>query len=738
MTAPQKNLKRPRPKHAQPKHTGLFNGAPSEMHFDKKRKHNTRAPSTFVEAHHCWFVQWEISSITALAGSPKGDILAAARKSGCIELRRKHMRWATSFTIHWNASDETETVSAMLFDSSGSLLFVGRFNGLLEIYSVSDEGMLHCVSLEPGGGAIMSLCMHPWGKFEIAVGCEDGCVRFISVDDQFVELNTRPSPHKLPVDPSHYSVVRGNKLDGMCLSLSWKLFGASEDSILACGDSNGGLRWISGTSKKILGRGCIPPLENKSCRIWTVQVVAGGRQVVCGDSRGMISVWCSRTFTKVEENQIDGMAGDVWTSVVSDADANDTEKVFFGCAGGSIGSYTSLISSDGSISWAASRGHTVHSHDVKYLASLGASGYASASNDTRLCVFDEWKCDTKQLRSKFVYPYHGSVNQNPHQYVIEQDLFVARHSDRIDCWQLPSSQKGKPVLALRLKVPGEQGRIRACAVSYDAAHIAISCDEKFSLYKALPRKSKGNVKALFGNVTRAELSPKAEKMFQGAQDVLFMDSRLVAITRGRQQILTLVKGVFRVIQKSSVGTSAHFLTHIASCRANEQVAVSDSRGGIFTSSMTEILRSRAKQGMFQARACFGSEKSVSCLRFSRNGRTLVAALCDFTVAVISLESEAYICMTRPYPSLPTSIGFLFNDSFIVVSGRGFSYLTSLSEMRTDGGNLKLKKSVECIARGDAVLTSLPMSSSRVFVIQRKWETEFAHLPRVLPKKLYGL
>lgn len=736
----KKLLKRARPKPlAQLSVNGTPNASPSDVRAERKKR-RTLPPMTpiSIEAHHCWFVQWEISSITAMAASPDGNLIVTARKSGCIELRRRHMSWASSFLLHWDASDETAAVSVLAFDKSGEFLLLGRFNGSFEIYTVNDEGVVHFITLEPGGGAILSLATHPSDKFEVAIGCEDGCVRFLSVDSQFNELNSR-GILILPTNPSHYSVTRSSRSDGMCLSLSWKPYRESAEGIIVCGDSTGQLRWIAGASKEVVGRGAIPSREGKECKIWTVQIVASGRQVLCGDSRGMVSTWCSSTFTKIEENQIEGMAGDIWTSAVEGPDANETEKLVFGCAGGSVGSLTSMVSSDGSILWTPVRGRAVHPHDVKHIASLGSLGFVTASTDTRLCVFDEWTCDVNKF-GKYVYPYHGAAGQNPIQHVTEQDLLVSKMNDSIECWQLPGLHVDKPTLALRLKLPEQRGNLRACAVSNDASQIAVSSEDKFSLYRASRRKTEDRRKVvLFAKIDRVRLSSETENAFAGAEDICFMGSSTIAISKGRKQLLIYDGSRLRIIPKRAIGTSALFLTHIACCSSSMTVSVSDSLGGIFSATISDTSkRVRAQRKLFRNHASFGAEKAVSCMQFSKSGKTLVAALSDCSLAVVSFKKGGGVGLTKPFPSLPTSLGALSNESTAVVSGPGFSYFTTWIGMRCGPTISKLKKSTDCIIRRNSVLTSGVISKSRVVIVQRNWQTEFAQLPRVLPKKLYGM
>ncbi len=693
----------------------------------------TSAPKVEVDILKIRFLKWEISSISCMAVSPDGNFVVTARRSGCIELRQKQSNWQTTFILRWNVSDETAAVSALAFDSSGDYLLVGRFNGHLDVYSVSPEGLAHHVRVEPGGGSVLSMASRPFGPFEVAVGCEDGRVRFLRVDDEFTNLNVpKKKENQLPRDANHYSVLRGTRSDGLCLSLDWKSNGPDDAGIIVCGDSLSGLRWINGSTKEVVGRSHAPTL-NLDRQIWTTQIVANGSQVVCGDSRGMVSVWCSKTYTKIEENQIEGMAGDIWCAgVVQNSDG--TETVLLGCAGGTVASMTSLVSANGSVSWMPCRGRIVHSHDVRNIGVLGNNGFVTSSLDSRLCFFANTDVKLKSS-GMFVLPYQGAAGQNPIQILREPSLIVNRKQFEVDLWSTENGSVKDPTLALRIKRPDVLGGFVSCGVSGDASMVAMSNVEGFAIYDL----EKANVESdtdspLFAKVTPRAIDSAVNKSFKGAEQLSVLKDVILGISRNLQSLLILIGDKLLTISKKEIRSKALFLTHVTCNPQSGSIVLVDSRGCIFLANINGV-----EQDGFQHIASLGQDKGVSCIECSRSGQTLVVALLDATLAVIPLTKEnPSIGITQPFPSVPNTLSFSVSENSVLASGRDFCYVVSWKSSRRGGSRItKLKKDVRNIVWNSSVLTSGIVSPSVICVIQRNWETEFNQLPSVLPRKIYG-
>ncbi len=722
--------------------------APAQPVKLKKRKRvsTNEVPVTKqIQVHRSSFLRWEIAGITAVATSPDGTLMVVARKSGCIELRQKCVGWITTFVLRWDALDETAALSSMVFDTTGKYLLVGRFNGTLDIYSVSAEGISSHVVLDPGGGAIMSLAMRPASIFEAAIGCEDGHVRFLTIDEQFKEMSVLEHGKKaLPKDPSMYYVHRGHRANGMCLSLCWKAFGDDADGLIVCGDSNGGLRWMSGSTRKLVGRGTLPMLGERECHIWTVQIVAKGRQVVCGDSRGFVSIWSSTSFTKTEENRLEGMAGDIWTSAATVPEEDGTERVLFGCAGGSVGALKSLVSYNGSVSWTPIRGRSVHLNDIRGIATLGEKGFVTASTDTRLCIFNENVCNRFSEEGMLLH-YHGAAGQHPNRFVRGHGLILSRQKDGIDFWQLPNTRGQDPTLALRLKLAAYEGNIRACAISSDVSRIAVSVFDKFCYYAVSKRTSKDGTKvAVLGNIAPIPLTREVSKQLEGSEHLLFLGSILVAVAEDRQSLLVM-HGENEVLaaSKSQLGSNAGFLTHIAVSESSKSIAVADSLGDIFVCGLEDVLENqKAPEKCFRQCASLGTDKAVACMEFSETGRKLAASLLDGSLVIVSFADETCVVgVMRAFPSLATCLSFAPDETSVLVSGHNFCYITAWAKKASKANTekmRKLKKITHAVSLEKSLIASSLMGPSSIFLAQRPWKEEQAFLPRVLPKKLYGM
>lgn len=697
---------------------------------------------TNVEVSKIQFMKWQISPITLAASSPDGEFMVVVRNCGNLELRQKNVGWSSTFVVRWNVHEETSAYSAIAFDSSGKYLVTGRLNGMLDIYSVSCQGIGHIVSVDSGGGAIFAVATRPNGPFEVAVGCEDGRVRFLSIDEQFLENG--PLETEAPIlshDPAHFIIDRGLRMAGMCLSLSWKS-SDTEAGLVVCGDSNGGLRWIKGDTKEVIGRGKIPSLEAER-RIWTVEIVAQGRHVVCGDSHGNISTWCSKSFTKLEENRIEMLTGDIWTSTVIE-EPNGVEHVMLGCASGTVGCLTSLISDNGNVSWIPKRGRVVHSHDVKSMGALSGVGFFTASSDSRLCIFDH-PFPNVEKHGTFVFPHQGADQPAPYQFLPELNLAVVRDGYELHLWRLGSKSTELPLFLFRLKRPVEFGRILSHAMSLDGTMLAASSSASFAMYKlGFDRSMEKDNPTELQDVEQVAVPLRTENAMAGAEQLCSFGDAFLGLSTDRQ---TIVCSDGTCTTKENLGSKAAFITGIVPSAVTKCVAVSDSLGSVF------VGKHCGSKFSFRQLFSLGEEKGVACMKFSRTGRTLAASLWNSSVCVISLaEEKPRIGLTKPFPSLPTSISFAPSEKCLLVSGARFSYLTSYGKIRAPApGNVytPLPKAIDVIYSAkpvvfeervyprQTILASTMSYSGRIHLIMRTWESELNQLPKALTRKIYG-
>jgi len=646
-----------------------------------------------------------------MAISPSGNLLVTYKACGDLELRLKRFNWTTTFTIPSNTADESAAISSLCFDNSGRYVFAGRFNGFLDVYSVSEQGMTFFVRIEPGGGSIISLAANPSGKFEIAVGSEDGGVRFITMDEDYKQVNLRNEfDYSLPSDPAHYAIQRGSTSDALCLSLCWKPISGDPNGLLVSGDSEGGLKWFNGTTKKVIGRGSVPTVGTH-CRVWTIQIVANGQQVICGDSRGRVTLWCSKTFTKLEENQIEGMTGDIWCSAVFLA-PDKTENIILGCAGGTIGSMASLVSENGPVTWMPCRGQVVHSHDVKSIVIIPGEGFISASTDSRFCVVEGGLIPAKSKRT-YLLPYHAGIAQNPTQFFENPAILVSRSENQVDFWNPKSGPSGIPSLGLKINTKPEFGRTISCAVSKDRSLVAVSNVEKFSVFRITVAPSDDDKESLnFTDIAPQAIPLDIEKQFFGAEHMCFLANSICAISQDRQSLLFLSGSkLIRV----PIGKLAMVFK-----------------------------KPEKRKSFFRKITTVDADKSVSCLRFSENGRFLALGLHNGSLAVITslYEKKCKIGATKPFKKGINCLSFL-SDNRILVSTADtcfiFAWNSKALEPRGDfSPNMGKNNKVIVKKQNTTILASGFFSAEWCCVIERRWETEFGQLPTLIPRKMYGM
>jgi hypothetical protein len=68
---------------------------------------------------------------------------------------------------------------------------------------------------------------------------------------------------------------------------------------VVCGDAGGGLRWLNAVTDRLAGRGVL-----RKTNIWCASFAKNGREVVCCDSLGRVSVWDCANFTISEEVRV--------------------------------------------------------------------------------------------------------------------------------------------------------------------------------------------------------------------------------------------------------------------------------------------------------------------------------------------------------------------------------------------------------------------------------------------------
>ncbi|EPQ60935.1 WD40 repeat-like protein [Gloeophyllum trabeum ATCC 11539] len=369
------------------------------------------ADTTTLSVHRCRFVDYTPSAITALAFPPlplpsvkgkkpeaprkalKVGTLAVGRANGNVEL------------CEWTGTENQieapqawvvrKTLSGPYPSKVDNLAFVIRYPDLvmqdevptvedLRLFSTGGGTELVEWDLEKGcvkrtipshGGSIW--CIAPnHASTLLALGCEDGSVRILSLADD--------------------SIVHHRRFDrakSRLLSIAWgppvpkqKAAGAQQasedsdededtsedwiDSWIVTGGSDSSLRKWDVATGRVVDRMGTDKLRGERTLVWSVAVLGDGT-IISGDSMGMVKMWESRTCTQLQSFQGHGAdvlclaIGPEGTTVYSSGvDQKITQ--FSLVKTGNPSDKSSILRSNSR--WVQSTSRRMHSHDVRALA----------------------------------------------------------------------------------------------------------------------------------------------------------------------------------------------------------------------------------------------------------------------------------------------------------------------------------------------------------------------------------
>ncbi|KAK7463831.1 U3 small nucleolar RNA-associated protein [Stygiomarasmius scandens] len=362
------------------------------------------ATPTSVAVHRCRFIDYSPSAITALAFPPlplsglqhsakpfpdhiKFGSLAVGHANGNIDL----YEWAGTPGGSQSSQSWTprKTLSGLYPSKVDSLAFIIRHPYLLKREDVPGLGDLRLFSSGGGsellewdmerlcirktinsqGGSIWSVAANPASTL-LALGCEDGTVRLLSVADDAL---------------AHHR--RFDRVKCRILSLSWgppmprqttekdRSDSSDEDdddwidSWLVTGCSDSSLRKWDVASGRVLDRMGTDKIRGERTLVWTVTVLGDGT-IVSGDSLGMIKFWDSRTCTQLQSFQAHG------ADVLCLAVGPDGSAVYSSGVDQKITQFARVKTSQGdkdsgirlSTRWVQTSTRRMHAHDVRSLA----------------------------------------------------------------------------------------------------------------------------------------------------------------------------------------------------------------------------------------------------------------------------------------------------------------------------------------------------------------------------------
>ncbi|KAF5384706.1 hypothetical protein D9757_006197 [Collybiopsis confluens] len=353
------------------------------------------ATTSTVAVHRCRFIDYDPSAITSIAFPPLPlpsvrrqkslahldfGLLVVGHANGNIDLcewaglkneSQSPQAWVIKKTLpglypskvdslaliisepHTLKYDQVPLVSDLRLFSSG---------GGSELLEWDMESSCIRRTINSQGGTIWSVAANPTGTM-LALGCEDGTIRLISVADDTLKHHKRfdrvkcrilsvawgpPIPKEDPEDEDEDEWVD-----------SWLVTGCSDSSLRKWDASTGRMLDRMGTDK----------IRGERTLVWTVATTGDGI-IISGDSLGMVKFWDSRTSTQIQSFQAHG-ADVLCLAVGSDGTAAyssgvDQKLVQFSRVKTSKAAENSEIRS--STRWVQSASRRMHAHDVRSLA----------------------------------------------------------------------------------------------------------------------------------------------------------------------------------------------------------------------------------------------------------------------------------------------------------------------------------------------------------------------------------
>jgi WD40 repeat protein len=739
-----------------------------------------------LSIHKCAFIPVPAAGITALASSPDGSLAALARSGGSLELLSSlgptGSRWTLCSALAAPPlSASPADISSLAFQSlPHTSLWVARMDGTVALLPISQDGLPpvsdSASALSLGGGAVWALAPNPTDPNTVAAACDDGSVRIVEEDPEGGGL----------------AVVRVcGKTDARVLCVDW-----SRRAGIVCGDSAGGVRWVNPATGRVIGRGVL-----RGRRVWDLCFAKAGKEVVCGDSRGRVSVWDSATCTVSEELLVDGMNGDV-LSVVSSLSVDAGETVLLGSASGAVGGIMAAPNAQPGDPWAPLRARRLHTHDVRALTLLGSTtgtdsrnrghhlradagpSFLSGGLDATMCAFhlSTLLKDSQPSRVRPLDACGGPAAQPAVQFVARQAALVARYSDHVDVWRLFPRDRS-PALLFRISVAASLGpTICAVAVSSSIRLVAISSASSARIYSIVPADKKkplrnrtlesSNDVVPFSGKIRSALAASDPILaaLVGSPDMVFAgkDPVLIAISRDRQSIVACsgLQAPLDVEQSDDdVGVAATrwgMFEHLGCARGTNRIvrlasspatasrfAVSDSSGLV---SVIDVGDDGGEDGQCAPVPVASHRVSspVVAMGFSPDGSRLAITCTSGSIFVLTVQCKT-LWTLRHVPakvaSLATCVSFSPSGKAIVLSGSNKCFIATVDVPSIPVGSAshfskaavtgESSPGLHDLGRHENVIATCVLGKDRLAIVYRPWDLVSKSLPSAIPRKVFG-
>ncbi|KAF7794114.1 hypothetical protein EIP86_005244 [Pleurotus ostreatoroseus] len=357
-----------------------------------------------LSVHRCRFVDYTPSAVTALAFPPlplpsakgKGVVVKKALKFGTLAIGRAN---GNIELCEWSGSEQElqapqawvvrKTIAGPYPSKVDSLAFTLRNSDLLpadetpkfadlRLFSAGGGSELaewdlerSCIrrTIPSQGGSIWCISPNPASTI-LAIGCEDGAVRLLSLEHDTLTHLRRLDRVKSrilslawgpPVPRETKNTEGSDDEEEEEWSDSWVVAGCSDSSLRKWDLATGRVGDKMGTDK----------MRGERTLVWAVGVLGDGT-IVSGDSLGMVKFWDSKTSTQLHSFQAHG--ADVLCMTISPegtaiyTSGVDQKVVQFTHIKTSQSSTQSSLLSRSSGRWVQTSSRRMHSHDVRALA----------------------------------------------------------------------------------------------------------------------------------------------------------------------------------------------------------------------------------------------------------------------------------------------------------------------------------------------------------------------------------
>lgn len=707
------------------------------------------AATESVTVHECSFLKPHVAGFTAVATTKCSQYIALAKSDCNLELmERKGGHWLSVSVVYATSGQADLSISTLEFTSCGRYLFAARLDGSLTIYRMSSEGLLQHVILQPGGGAIWDVAFAPGcdaSSFRLAVASDDGCVRFVSPDASYVGS---ASDNPLPSDGTHYIIESSETTSARVLSVDWASIPRDDDmedddvsDFVVCGDSEGGVRWIDTNTRRTIGRGQIAAVRKVAVLIWTVRFVGNPGVVVCGDDRGLVTVWSCVTHTMESEVVIEGIKGAIWCSAVLRSAKQTEDMVVLGGANGSVGALRVPHGTESTISHL--RASLLHTHDVRGIAGISNGRFVSAGLDAQICVLCPEALLEKKVPVERVVLLDGVISQPVVQVIRSLGLVISRGSRDVELWHIPKNVEEVPVKLLSMALKSVKCDLRAVALSENGRHLAISTADGFKFYQIWDGDGVLGEPCSFGKVGLLEVGDRVEGILYGCVDVGFCGDCVVAIGRCRTKVVVydFKQGRVEQFTLSDLGCEAKMLQKMA-CGGG-RVVVSDSKGSAFECLVWKdscAISGELKWCCAWSAANDGSK--ITAMTVSQTGNRLAVGRENLKLAVIDVTEKGFKehpC-TLKFSSFLNSLCFSENEKTLLVSGQKTVNVASASSVRKrkrETGSSRMVWSFHKLWTGADLWSSAVLGIGRIAVLRRRLSVIESYLPDSIPKKRFG-